>query len=57
MMIISERTVAAMNDQIQSEFHASSQYVAMAIYFDEAGSAGPGPVFLPPGGGRTRRTP
>ena len=37
MMIINQRTAAAMNDQIQSEFHASAQYVAMAIYFDEAG--------------------
>ncbi len=36
-MIISERSAAAMNDQIQSEFHASAQYVAMAIYFDEQG--------------------
>ena len=36
-MIINQRTADAMNDQIQSEFHASSQYVAMAIYFDEQG--------------------
>lgn len=36
-MIINQRTAEAMNDQIQSEFHASSQYVAMAIYFDEQG--------------------
>ena len=36
-MIINKRTAEAMNDQIQSEFHASTQYVAMAIYFDEQG--------------------
>jgi ferritin len=36
-MITNEKTVQAMNAQIQSEFHASSQYVAMAIYFDEQG--------------------
>ena len=36
-MIINQRTADAMNDQIQSEFHASSHYVAMAIYFDEQG--------------------
>ena len=36
-MIINQLTADAMNDQIQSEFHASSQYVAMAIYFDEQG--------------------
>ena len=36
-MIINQRTADAMNDQIRSEFHASSQYVAMAIYFDEQG--------------------
>jgi ferritin len=36
-MIINQRTADAMNEQIQSEFHASSQYVAMAIYFDEQG--------------------
>ena len=36
-MIINQRTADAMNEQIQSEFHASSQYVAMAIYFDERG--------------------
>lgn len=36
-MIVSEKTVDAMNEQIQSEFHASAQYVAMAIYFDEQG--------------------
>ncbi len=36
-MIINQRTADAMNDQIQSEFLASAQYVAIAIYFDEAG--------------------
>ena len=36
-MIIHERSAAAMNDQILSEFFASAQYVAIAIYFDEAG--------------------
>ena len=36
-MIISERSVAAMNEQIQSEFFASAQYVAIAVYFDEEG--------------------
>jgi ferritin len=36
-MIINQRTADAMNDQIQSEFHASMQYVAMAIYFDDEG--------------------
>lgn len=34
-MIIHERSAAAMNDQILSEFFASAQYVAIAIYFDE----------------------
>jgi ferritin len=36
-MIISERSVTAMNEQIQSEFYASAQYVAIAVYFDEEG--------------------
>ena len=36
-MIIHERSVAAMNDQIKSEFFASAQYVAIAVYFDEEG--------------------
>ena len=36
-MIISEKSAAAMNDQIQSEFGASAQYVAIAVYFDEQG--------------------
>ena len=34
-MIVHERSVAAMNDQIKSEFLASAQYVAIAVYFDE----------------------
>lgn len=33
-MIVKERSVAAMNKQIQSEFTASAQYVAIAVYFD-----------------------
>ena len=36
-MIINKRSAAAMNDQILSEFFASAQYVAIAIYFDEEG--------------------
>jgi ferritin len=36
-MIISEKSVSAMNEQIQSEFYASAQYVAIAAYFDEEG--------------------
>ena len=36
-MIIHERSVAGMNDQIVSEFFASAQYVAIAVYFDEEG--------------------
>ena len=36
-MIISEKSAAAMNEQIQSEFMASAQYVAIAVYFDEEG--------------------
>ena len=36
-MIIKQRSVEAMNDQIQSEFLASAQYVAIAVYFDEEG--------------------
>ena len=36
-MIIHEQSVAAMNDQILSEFFASAQYVAIAVYFDEEG--------------------
>lgn len=33
-MIIKQRSVDAMNAQIQSEFTASAQYVAIAVYFD-----------------------
>lgn len=36
-MIINQRVVDAMNAQIQSEFGASQQYIAIAIYFDEEG--------------------
>jgi len=36
-MIISDKSAAAMNEQIQSEFYASAQYVAIAAYFDEQG--------------------
>ena len=35
-MIISEKVVSAMNAQIKSEFTASAQYVAIAVYFDDA---------------------
>ncbi|VAW43285.1 Ferritin-like protein 2 [hydrothermal vent metagenome] len=34
-MIIKEKVVEAMNAQIQSEFTASAQYIAIAVYFDE----------------------
>ena len=34
-MIIKQKVVEAMNAQIQSEFTASAQYVAIAVYFDE----------------------
>jgi ferritin len=34
-MIIKQKVVEAMNAQIQSEFAASAQYVAIAVYFDE----------------------
>jgi ferritin len=34
-MIISERSADAMNGQIGSEFLASAQYVAIAVYFDQ----------------------
>lgn len=34
-MIIKQAVVDAMNEQIQSEFGASAQYVAIAIYFDD----------------------
>ena len=33
-MIIKEQLVGAMNQQIRSEFSASQQYIAIAIYFD-----------------------
>jgi ferritin len=36
-MIIKEKTVEAINSQIQSEFAASAQYIAIAVYFDEEG--------------------
>ena len=35
-MIIKQKVAEAMNAQIQSEFTASAQYVAIAVYFDEA---------------------
>lgn len=34
-MIVKQKVVDAMNAQIQSEFAASAQYIAIAIYFDE----------------------
>ncbi len=36
-MIIKQRVVDVMNAQIKSEFGASAQYIAIAIYFDEEG--------------------
>ncbi len=36
-MIVSQKVVDAMNAQIQSEFGASTQYIAIAVYFDEEG--------------------
>lgn len=36
-MIIKEKLVAAINGQVRNEFMASSQYVAIAVYFDEEG--------------------
>ena len=36
-MIIHQRSLEAMNDQVQSEFFASAQYVAIAVYFDDEG--------------------
>lgn len=36
-MIVKQKTVDAMNAQIRNEFAASSQYVAIAVYFDEEG--------------------
>jgi ferritin len=34
-MIIKEKLIEAMNAQIESEFTASAQYIAVAVYFDE----------------------
>lgn len=34
-MIIKQKVIEAMNAQIQSEFTASAQYVAIAVYFDD----------------------
>ena len=34
-MIIKQKLVEPMNAQIQSEFAASAQYVAIAVYFDD----------------------
>lgn len=34
-MIVKSKVVDAMNAQIQSEFAASAQYIAIAVYFDE----------------------
>jgi ferritin len=34
-MIIKSAVVEAINNQIQSEFAASAQYIAIAVYFDE----------------------
>lgn len=36
-MIIKPKIVDAMNAQIQSEFTASAQYIAIAVYFDSEG--------------------
>jgi bacterioferritin B len=36
-MIIKEKMIDPFNEQIQSEFTASAQYVAIAIYFDDRG--------------------
>ena len=36
-MIIKQKTADAINSQIQSEFAASAQYIAIAVYFDEQG--------------------
>ena len=36
-MIINSKVVDAMNAQIQSEFGASVQYIAIAVYFDDLG--------------------
>lgn len=37
MQIISSAIVETMNQQIKSEFTASAQYVAIAVYFDDEG--------------------
>ncbi len=34
-MIIKQKVVAAINAQIQSEFTAAQQYIAIAVYFDD----------------------
>ncbi|RMH00624.1 MAG: ferritin [Chloroflexi bacterium] len=34
-MIIKEKLIAPLNAQIQSEFTASAQYIAIAVYFDD----------------------
>jgi len=34
-MIIKQKVVEAMNAQLESEFSASAQYIAIAVYFDE----------------------
>jgi len=36
-MIIHQRSAEAMNNQVRSEFFASAQYIAIAVYFDEEG--------------------
>ncbi len=36
-MIIKQKVVDALNAQIVSEFSASAQYIAIAVYFDDAG--------------------
>ena len=36
-MIIHSRSADAINDQIRSEFFASAQYIAIAVYFDDEG--------------------
>ena len=37
MQIISQAIVETMNQQIKSEFGASAQYIAIAVYFDDEG--------------------
>jgi ferritin len=36
-MIIKTKVVQSINDQIRSEFAASAQYIAVAVYFDDEG--------------------